>query len=87
MTRLRLSRRYSSASSGAKKKVSSVSEGRSDHPLKDSGTVSCGALLIEGRVSSNNRASYLYEERSKIGGNYRKSKEEIKILSVSTKDL
>lgn len=75
MTRLRLSRLYSSVSSGVKKNVSSVSEGRSDHPLGDPGTFTCVASLLSGRVSSNSRASYLYEEQSKQGGKSRKSEQ------------
>jgi len=42
-----------------KKKVSSASEDRSDHPVGELGTGEDASGTLEGRVSSNKRASYL----------------------------
>jgi hypothetical protein len=63
----RFSLRKSSVSSGVKKKVSSVSEGRSDQPVGESGcwdTVPVKPFGSGfGRVSSRRRASYLKKEK------------------------
>ena len=68
----RFSLRKSSVSSGVKKKVSSVSEGRSDQPVGESGCCCCWDTLPVrtfasefGRVSSRRRASYLKKREKK----------------------
>ena len=61
---LRFSLRKSSVSSGVKKKVSSVSEGRSDQPVGESGW-DMGTMGF-GRVSSRRRASYLTRKRKML---------------------
>jgi len=81
MTRLRLSRLYSSASSGVKKNVSSESDGRSDHPLGDPGTCSCVASFV-GRASSNSRASYLDEDVSREGSLGNQNSEEFPVSKL-----
>jgi hypothetical protein len=82
MIRLRLSRRYSSASSGSKKKASSVSEGRSDHPQGEPAPFSCLSAMVDGRESSKSRASYLQDELSEKGRKSRKSEHRRMALSV-----
>jgi hypothetical protein len=58
----------SAVSDGVRKKVSSASEGRSDHPPGESGRLCGGSLLLEvvgesaikvGSASRRRRASYL----------------------------
>ncbi len=53
----------SAVSSGVRKKVSSASEGRSDHPPGESGLDAASLLLemeMEGSASKRRRASYLF---------------------------
>jgi len=60
---MRFVRCRSAVSSGVRKKVSSASEGRSDHPPPGESGGGCGGMVptvTVGSASRRSRASYLY---------------------------